>query len=191
MHTPYADSWHRICLRWCGLRELKVGRIVLVHEVGGFGKAAEAVRGESLAMMIFQHRIPWSGGLRCGDRRGPGALGAADEMPGQALPRDDGSSGLLLWGIGPALLALLTGQSSQAARQWLTHTAANVCILGGIVCSPFISMLAWVGMVLPTQAALHQLAPVLMTASLIWLALAIIAAHACRSDVKRKPTGSL
>lgn len=136
-------------------------------------------------MMIFQHRIPWAGGLRCGDRRGSSTLGSADEMSGQALPQDDGSSAVLLWGVGQALQAILTGQSGHAARQWLTHTAANVCILGGIICSPFISMLAWVGMALPTQTGLHQMAPALMTAALIWLALAIITAHACRSDVQR------
>jgi hypothetical protein len=37
-------------------------------------------------------------------------------------------------------------------------------------------------MVLPARTPLHQMAPGLMTAALVWLALAIIGAHAFRPD---------
>ncbi len=64
----------------------------------------------------------------------------------------------------------------------MAHSLANVCVLGGVVGAPCISILAWVGMALPTKAPLHQAAPTLMTGALIWLALAIVGAHAFRLD---------
>ncbi len=71
------------------------------------------------------------------------------------------------------------------------YHAATASILGGVVCTPLISVVAWVGMVLPEKATLHQLAPVLMTAALVWLALAITLAHACRPARERRTSGAL
>lgn len=86
---------------------------------------------------------------------------------------------LAAWGALAGLAAFLTGP---VARQWLAHALANICILGGIVGAPCISVLAWVGMILPTRAPLHEMAPTLMTGALIWLGLAIVGAHAFRLD---------
>lgn len=130
-------------------------------------------------MMIFQHRIPWSGGMHSARRRDCAAEGVAGDQAIRAQGRRIRS-----WAT--TFVGCLTGP---AARRRVASSAANVGILGGIVCTPFVSMFAWVGMVLPTQTALHQLAPALMTVAVIWLALAIIGAHACRTDrCGRAPT---
>jgi hypothetical protein len=99
---------------------------------------------------------------------------------GQAQLDDTRSSDLS--GIWAPILAAIALVASPIARQWIASAAANVCILGGIIAAPVISIVAWVGMILPTKAPLHQMAPSLMTGALIWLALAIIGAHAFRVD---------
>jgi hypothetical protein len=123
-------------------------------------------------MMFFQDYMHRWHGLG-----GPvsGAAGAASERLDDAQRLRQ----ILTWSAVAALAAVVTGQ---AARQWMAHAAANVCILGGIVGAPIISVVAWVGMVLPTKAPLHQAAPTLMLGALIWLGLAIVGAHAFRLD---------
>jgi len=92
-----------------------------------------------------------------------------------------------------ALLGLLAVLVGPLARPWLGQWLAalvaalgNVCILGGILAAPVVSMVAWVGMVLPGKALLHQIAPALMTTALIWLAAAIVGAHVVR--LRRRAT---
>jgi hypothetical protein len=134
-------------------------------------------------MMVSQDRIDGALGLR---GQVPGTVpGAADSARGR-LDDPPRSQQALTWS---ALAALLTAVAGSMTRQKLAHALANVCILGGIIGAPFISMLAWVGMVLPTTAPLHQAAPTLMTGALIWLALAIIGAHAFRLDRRDKHDG--
>lgn len=123
--------------------------------------------------MVSQDCIEGSQGLRA---QIPSAAGSASGR----FDDSQRSQQVLTWSA--MVAALLTVMTSSVTRQMLGHTLANVCILGGIVGAPFISMLAWVGMVLPTMAPLHQAAPTLMTGALIWLALAIIGAHAFRRD---------
>jgi len=123
-------------------------------------------------MMVSQERIDGAHRLR---GQVPGAAGSARGR----LDTTQRSQQVLTWSAMGALLTAVTGPMT---RRMLAHTLANVCILGGIVGAPFISMLAWIGMVLPTTAPLHQAAPTLMTGALIWLALAIIGAHAFRLD---------
>jgi hypothetical protein len=123
-------------------------------------------------MMFFQdsmHRWHGLGGSASG------AAGAASERLDEARRLRQ----MLTWSAVAGLATMATGQ---AARQWMAHAAANVCILGGIVGAPIISVVAWVGMVLPTKAPLHQAAPTLMLGALIWLGLAIVGAHAFRLD---------
>jgi hypothetical protein len=84
------------------------------------------------------------------------------------------------------LAALLLLGASPLARHWIGVIVSNVCILGGIVAAPVVSMVAWVGLALPTHALLHQIAPALVATSLIWFFLAIVGAHALRLD-QRKP----
>jgi len=84
--------------------------------------------------------------------------------------------------IAAAGLALLAGL---AFRRWLAAAAANVCVLGGILATPVLALIAWVGILLPTSFPLHRAAPGLVVGALAWLALAIIGAHAF--GVRRPP----
>lgn len=133
-------------------------------------------------MTIFQHRIPLAGGPRGTRESEPhaqdGASGqSADISRARRLLAQCSSS------------ALVTALAGSTTRKIVAHHAATVGILGGIICTPVISGAAWVGMVLPAQAALHQMAPALMTTALVWLALAIILAHACRPNQERQSLG--
>jgi len=84
----------------------------------------------------------------------------------------------LLWSALIGLLALLMRLGGPVTRHWL----ANICILGGILATPVVSVVAWIGLALPTQAVLHQIAPMLVAGSLVWFGVAIACAHACRFD---------
>jgi hypothetical protein len=80
----------------------------------------------------------------------------------------------------------VAGQSD-AARQvlivvsrWTKATRAatlQFCILGGVLAAPVLSLLGWVGLILPPTTPLHQAAATLITGALIWLGLAITMAH--------------
>lgn len=87
--------------------------------------------------------------------------------------------------LNAALASLLFFAASPFARHWLTEIVSNVCILGGIVAAPVVSMVAWIGLVLPTHALLHRLAPALVATSLIWFCMAIVGSHALRLDQRR------
>lgn len=68
--------------------------------------------------------------------------------------------------------------ANPALRQWLLSALGNVAVVGGIVAAPLLSVAAWVGMVLPAGAPLHQASPALFIGAMIWLAAAFIFAHA-------------
>jgi hypothetical protein len=67
-------------------------------------------------------------------------------------------------------------------RHTLVSLGANIAIIGGILATPIISVVAWIGMLLPASMPLHHAAPNLMVGALVWLALAIIGAHMFRVD---------
>jgi hypothetical protein len=73
------------------------------------------------------------------------------------------------------LATLLPARDFQ--RQWLGMVLANVCIVGGVVGAPAVSLMGWIGMALPARTSLHAASPILFTASLLWLCLAIVVAH--------------
>ena len=83
------------------------------------------------------------------------------------------------------LASLLMLAASPLARHWLGEFVSTICILGGIVAAPVVSMVAWIGLVLPTHALLHQMAPVLVATSLVWFFVAIVGAHALRLDLHK------
>lgn len=85
-----------------------------------------------------------------------------------------------------AAAALLLLVASPLARHWLPVVFANVCILGGIVAAPIVSVVAWIGLILPTHALLHQIAPALVATSLVWFGMAIVGAHAMRLDPRNR-----
>jgi hypothetical protein len=65
-----------------------------------------------------------------------------------------------------------------SVRHGLGMALANCCIVGGVIAAPIVSLLGWIGMVLPPRTPLHAAAPILFTASMVWLCLAIVGAHA-------------
>lgn len=99
--------------------------------------------------------------------------------PGRGPSRSQSRYRMLL---NAALAALLFFAASPLARHWLMQIISNVCILGGIVAAPIVSMVAWIGLVLPTHALLHRLAPMLVATSLIWFCMAIVGSHALRLE---------
>ncbi len=83
------------------------------------------------------------------------------------------------WGIMAAGLAALSALTLNTGwRHWAGHMLANVFILGGIVAAPIVSVVGWVGVALPPRSLLHEVAPILFVGALIWLLVAIVAAHA-------------
>jgi hypothetical protein len=123
-------------------------------------------------MALFKEHVADSRAWR--DRRETTPRTRRDRKPTQVT---------LLWSALLTLLALLGSTvTSTVTRQWLTVALANACILGGILVAPLVSVIAWIGLALPSQALLHQLAPILVTGSLIWFGLAIAGAHAFHRD---------
>ncbi|HKW23824.1 MAG TPA: hypothetical protein VJO13_20770, partial [Ktedonobacterales bacterium] len=64
--------------------------------------------------------------------------------------------------------------------QWVLTALSNIAIIGGILAAPVISLVAWIGVTLPSHAPLHQAAPTLFIGALLWMAMGIVSAHARR-----------
>lgn len=96
--------------------------------------------------------------------------------------RGGNTQSILTWRIWSALLiALLVIIGllvSATSRHWLIAAAANVTIIGGIVAAPVVSLIGWVGVVLPAKTPLHQAAPALFIGAILWMVMAFISAHA-------------
>jgi hypothetical protein len=91
-----------------------------------------------------------------------------------------------LWQVALASLTVAMGLlTNETVRHWLGLALANVCIVGGVVAAPIVSLLVWVGMALPEHAPLHTAAPMLFTIALIWLCIAIVGAHAHSAATQR------
>lgn len=67
--------------------------------------------------------------------------------------------------------------SSGVARQWMVESAATICVVGGFVAAPILTLTAWVGMMTPNLLLLHRVSTLLFLVAIIWLALAFIGAH--------------
>jgi len=91
---------------------------------------------------------------------------------------------ILTWRVWSAFLILLMVMISLLAnpayRQWTLTALSNIAIIGGILAAPLISVVAWIGVALPTHAPLHQAAPTLFIGALLWMAMGIVSAHARR-----------
>jgi hypothetical protein len=88
----------------------------------------------------------------------------------------------LAWSALAGFVALL---ANPFIRHWVGGMLMNVCVVGGILAAPVVSVVGWVGLVLPARALLHQYAPSLVAFALIWFALAIVSAHTFRLDRRR------
>jgi hypothetical protein len=72
------------------------------------------------------------------------------------------------------LLVLL---ASEEARHWIAEAAATICVVGGFIAAPVLTITAWIGMVTPKMLPLHHLSTFLFLVAIIWLAVAFIGAH--------------
>jgi hypothetical protein len=61
-----------------------------------------------------------------------------------------------------------------------SDTAAQMCVLLGAIAAPILSLLGWVGLVMPATTPLHYAAPGLLACAMIGLGTALIGAHSSR-----------
>lgn len=83
------------------------------------------------------------------------------------------------------LLALILGSQ---ARHWLVEAFTTICVVGGILAAPILSLAAWVGMFLPEHVPLHRLSTALFAISLVWLGAALVGAHIHRGATEAAET---
>lgn len=79
----------------------------------------------------------------------------------------------------PAMLIapLLVPLASQATRHWLVEAGATLCVAGGFIAAPFLTVTAWIGLALPRRVLLHQASTALFLIAILWMAAALIGAH--------------
>lgn len=76
-----------------------------------------------------------------------------------------------------ALAPLVLFLANAAVRHWLLEAFTTVCVVGGFIAAPILTLIAWIGVVLPPQALLHAISTPLFVLALCWLSLAVISAH--------------
>ena len=100
--------------------------------------------------------------------------------------RDGHLQSILTWRVWSALLVALIFTfgllANPTTRHWLSAAFANIAIVGGIVAAPVISLVAWIGVSLPTHAPLHQAAPTLFIGAILWMVMGFVSAHARREE---------
>lgn len=100
-----------------------------------------------------------------------GRLAASRERDG----RDPASRGLWLPSV--VIAPLLLPLASAATRHWLVEAGATVCVAGGFIAAPFLTVTAWIGLALPRRMLLHQASTALFLVAILWMAAALIGAH--------------
>ncbi|WIG61584.1 MAG: hypothetical protein OJF49_004332 [Ktedonobacterales bacterium] len=80
-------------------------------------------------------------------------------------------------------LALLAALSNPQVRHWLGEALTTLCVVGGFIAAPFLTLSAWIGLALPESMPLHRASTALFVVALVWMALALIGAlfHGQRS----------
>lgn len=81
----------------------------------------------------------------------------------------------------PILALLLSSQ----ARHWIVEAMTTVCVLGGFILAPVLTLVAWVGMILPTDMPLHRIATTLFLVALVWMCAALVGAHVHHGIMRR------
>jgi hypothetical protein len=70
----------------------------------------------------------------------------------------------------------------RAVMPRLVRSLLDVCVLGGVTMTPVLSILGWVGLMLPIDSAMHQVATALLCVAMIWLGFALVVAHTLRGE---------
>ncbi len=76
-----------------------------------------------------------------------------------------------------ALAPVVAALASPQVRHWLVEAIANLLVLGGFIAAPILTVVAWVGLMLPSRLPLHQLSSTLFVVALIWVAAGLLSAH--------------
>ena len=74
----------------------------------------------------------------------------------------------------PALDAMLAAPR----RLWVSERATTICVIGGILSAPLLTVLACIGLLTPMNAPLHQGAQPLMVVAVVLLLLSLMSAQA-------------
>lgn len=85
--------------------------------------------------------------------------------------------------LAPIVLILV----SATARHWLVEALATICVVGGFVAAPLLTVAAWIGLVLPNDMPLHHFSSTLFAVALIWVSVAVLGAHVHSSIYTDKP----
>lgn len=93
-----------------------------------------------------------------------------------ASPRQGGGASRAPQAFAALALPLLALAAPQA-RHWLAETGATLCVAGGIIAAPVLTLAAWIGLALPPRMLLHQASTALFLVAIIWVAAALIGAH--------------
>lgn len=91
----------------------------------------------------------------------------------------------LLVALPLAAAPMLTLLLSSQARHWVVEAITTVCVLGGFIMAPVLTLTAWVGMALPEHMLLHQISSFLFIVALIWIGAALVSAHVHHSMERR------
>ncbi|MGH2486236.1 MAG: hypothetical protein ACRDHE_09510, partial [Ktedonobacterales bacterium] len=67
--------------------------------------------------------------------------------------------------------------ASPQVRHWLVEATANLLVLGGFIAAPILTVVAWVGLMLPAHLPLHRLSSTLFIIALVWVAGGLLIAH--------------
>ena len=90
----------------------------------------------------------------------------------------------------PALVGLLlVPLASAATRHWLIEAGATLCVAGGFIAAPFLTVTAWIGLALPPRMPLHQASTALFLVAILWMAAALIGAHLHHNRRTARATG--
>ncbi len=79
----------------------------------------------------------------------------------------------------PAMLmsVLAMPLANDTTRHWLVEAGATLCVAGGFIAAPFLTVTAWIGLTLPRRVLLHQASTALFLIAILWMAAALIGAH--------------
>jgi len=84
---------------------------------------------------------------------------------------------VLQWILVSAEIVLVVLLSSADVRHKIVESAATICVVGGFIAAPILTITAWIDMIAPDVLPLHHLSTPLFLIAIIWLALAFIGAH--------------
>jgi hypothetical protein len=93
---------------------------------------------------------------------------------------------VLQWILVSAEIVLVVLLSSEDVRHKIGESAATICVVGGFIAAPILTITAWIDMIAPDFLPLHHLSTPLFLIAIIWLALAFIGAHLHHSRQQSK-----